>query len=204
MFSKSTTWLKILPSPISCKPLYKYAREKECGAKSTAWRTRVHLVCLLRGGNWQGEGKVEKSLWLADHIVRVFTPHLIVIGQCTMHTVHLAVMCMCIMHCYAMCTLHQVVVFALCSWLVACAATLLFLQPYSGCWHSSTFCRGLKTEAKKHTTGFVTARLLGYWDIFKMRYFSKISPHWANQCKIWLYEMENSKQITNMQFINWH
>ena len=35
-------------------------------------------------------GKVEKSLWLADHIVRVFTPHLIVIGQCTMHTVHLA------------------------------------------------------------------------------------------------------------------
>ena len=37
-----------------------------------------------------GEGKVEKSLWLADHIVRVFTPHLIVIGQCTMHTEHFA------------------------------------------------------------------------------------------------------------------
>ena len=39
---------------------------------------------------WHGEGKVEKSLWLADHIVRVFTPHLIVIGQCTMHTEHFA------------------------------------------------------------------------------------------------------------------
>ena len=165
--------------------------------------TRVHLVCLLRGG---GEGKVEKSLWLADHIVRVFTPQLIVIGQCTMHTVHLAQCSHVHVYHALLCNVHIAPGCCFCIvQLVGCVCrNLTFSSTLFRLLTFKYFLLWLKTEVKKHTTGFVIARLLGYWDIIKMRYFSKISPHWANQCKIWLYEMENSKQITNMQFINWH
>ena len=129
--------------------------------------------------------------------------------DCTMHNAHRVLgtmqLCACVScivmhsaHCTRLLFLHCAV-----GWLRV-LQPYFFFNPIPAADIQAFFCRGLKTEAKKHTTGFVTARLLGYWDIFKMRYFSKISPHWANLCKIWLYEMENSKQITNMQFINWH